>query len=70
MAAIVTTLLCVPVGVLLAALLFPFGISLLGFVTFGGALHPAQGLVAWWAICFIPGLVYTAVVLPWSRRDS
>lgn len=67
MAAIVATMLCVPAGVLLAALLMLFGISFRVLVTFGGALHPVQGLIAWWAICFIPAVAYSAYVLPWSQ---
>jgi hypothetical protein len=70
MAAIVATMLCVPAGALLAALLLPFGISPSVIVTFGGALHPVLGLVAWWAICFIPAVTYAAFVLPWSPQDS
>ena len=37
MAAIVTSLLCVPAGALLAGVLFLLGIPLLSFVTFDGA---------------------------------
>jgi hypothetical protein len=70
MAAIVTTLLCVPAGALLAGLLFLFGTSLRAFVTFGGGLNAVQGIVVWWLLCLLPALVYVAYVLPWSRRDA
>lgn len=66
MAAVVTTALCVPVGAVLASLSFAlFGISLREFVTFGGELAPVEGLLAWWAVLFIPALVYAAYVMPW-----
>jgi hypothetical protein len=70
MAAIVTTLFCIPAGVLLAGLLFLFGTSPDAFVTFGGALNAVQGIVVWWVLCFLPALVYVAYVLPWDRRDA
>ena len=69
MAAIVTTLLCGPVGALLAWFSFAvLGISLHAFVTFGGALNEFQGLLAWWALCFLPALAYTACVMPWNQE--
>ena len=67
MAAIVATMLCVPVGALLAGLLLLFGISPRVILTFGGVLHPAQGLIAWWTVCFIPAVAYAAFLLPWSQ---
>ena len=70
MAAIVTTMLCVPAGVLLAALLMLFGVPLTALVTFGGALHPVLGLMAWWVLFLVPALVYSAWVLPWVPGDS
>lgn len=70
MAAIVATMLCVPAGALLAALLMLFGISLPVLVTFGGALHPVLGLIVWWVFFLVPALVYSAWVLPWIPGDS
>jgi hypothetical protein len=66
MAAVVTTALCLPVGAVLAFLAFAlFGVSLHAFVTFGGLLAPFSGLLAWWAILFLPALVYAAYAMPW-----
>lgn len=70
MAAIVTTMLCVPAGALLALLLFFFGISLHALVTLGGTLHPVLGLIVWWLFFLVPALVYSAWALPWIPRDS
>jgi hypothetical protein len=70
MAAIVTTMLCVPAGALLAAVLFFFGISLPALVTLGGTLHPVLGLTAWWIFFLVPALVYSAWVLPWIPAES
>jgi hypothetical protein len=65
MAAIVTTLMCGPVGALLAWFCFAvLDISLHAFVTFGGALNGFQGLLVWWALGFLPALAYAAYVLP------
>ena len=67
MAAIVSTLMCLPVGGLLA--LFGFGvlgISFHAFLTFGGALNAFQGVMAWWALGFLAALPYAAYALPWS----
>jgi hypothetical protein len=70
MAAIVTTLLCVPLAALLALLSFALlGIPAHAFVTFGESLGAFQGVVAWWSICFLPALTYAVCVLPWSPRQ-
>ncbi|MGH8692009.1 MAG: hypothetical protein ACREUS_13380 [Burkholderiales bacterium] len=70
MAAIVTTLLFVPAGALLAGLLFLTGFSVDAFLTFGDNLHAALGLLAWWVLGFLPGLAYAAYMLPWSRSEA
>jgi hypothetical protein len=70
MAAIVATLLFLPVGALLAFLCFGLlGISLHAFVTFGGTLSVFQGLLAWWILDFVPALAYAAYALPWEQSD-
>jgi len=70
MAAVVTSALCLPVGALLAFLSFAlFGVSLRAFVSFGGLLAPFHGVLAWWAILFLPALVYAAYAMPWSPRE-
>lgn len=69
MASIVATALFVPVTGLLALLGFLlFGISLFDFVTFGGALGPVEGLIAWWVLMLVPALVYAAYVMPWEAK--
>lgn len=70
MAAIVTTLLCVPA----AALVAWFCSSLLDIpvrelVTFGERVYPLVGLVLLWLLGFLPALAYSAIVLPWRSRD-
>jgi hypothetical protein len=67
MAAIVTTMLYVPAAVLLAGACLVAGVSISSFFTFGGALHPVIGMVAWWAIFFLPVAVYAGFIVPWSR---
>lgn len=69
-AAIVSALLFVPAGALLAGFCLLVGVALPVLVTFGGTLHPVLGLLAWWALGFLPALAYVAYVLPWSRRES
>jgi len=67
MAAVVTTLMCWPVVALLAGISYAaLGISFHRFMTFGGTLGGFQGLLAWWALAFVPALVYAAYVLPWT----
>lgn len=63
MAAIVTGLLCVPAGAVLAGVLFLLDIPLLGFVTFGGALNGFQAALTWWIFGFLPALGYAAYLL-------
>jgi len=70
MAAIVNTLMYLPVGALLAAAFFLAGVSFEAFLTFDGALNAVQGLFAWWALGFMPACAYAAFVLPWSRTKS
>jgi hypothetical protein len=71
MAAIVDTALFVPFGAILAFLSFLlFGVSLQGFITFGGALNAFVGLIAWWGLLFLPSIVYAAFAMPWSPQDA
>lgn len=70
MAAIVTSMLFLPLGALLAGLLFLADISFEAFLTFNGALNTFQGLLAWWALGFVPASVYAVFVMPWSARGS
>ena len=62
MGTIVTTLLYLPLGVLAATLAFAaFDVPLHSLVTFGGSMNMLAGLALWWAIAFVPAVVYTAV---------
>jgi len=71
MAAIVTTLLLLPVGGLVAWLCSAFaGISLGAFVTFGDRLNPFEGLVAWWFLGFVPAFAYAASLVSWTAARS
>jgi hypothetical protein len=65
MAAIVATLACVPMAVVLV--LFSLGIpdvSIRSLVTFGGRFNAFVGVVAWWAIAFVPALTYAGFTMP------
>ena len=70
MAAVVTTMLYVPVAALLAGACLLAGISISSFFTFGGALHPVAGIVAWWAIFYVPVAIYSGFIVPWEGRDA
>ena len=62
MTAVVATLLCIPVGALLAGISFlVFGVPLHTFVTFGGHFSEPVGLIVWWAAGFAPALVYALI---------
>ena len=65
MAAIVTTMLCVPVGALLGLLsVAVLGVSVHSFITFGERLNAVGGLLVWWALVFVPALGYAALAMP------
>jgi hypothetical protein len=70
MAAIVATLLYLPVGVVLALTLPLFGISLEALATFGGTLNMAFGLLLWWLLAFTGAGAYAASVYPWTETRS
>ena len=62
MAAIVATLIYIPVGALVAILAFgAFDVSLRSLLTFGGQIHIVAGLLLWWGIAYLPALLYAAV---------
>jgi hypothetical protein len=70
MAAIVTTLLCLPVGALLAAFCYAvLDIPFQTFLTFAGTFDRFVGLLAWWMLLFVPALAYAAYVLPWHADE-
>ena len=70
MATVVATLFLIPVGGLLALFCYlAFGVSLEGFVTFGGEIPAFEGLVAWWVIMLVPAIVWSAYMMPWTPGD-
>ena len=70
MAAIVATLLFVPLGAVLALALSLFSVSVHDLLTFGGVLGIAAGVVAWWLIAFAAALTYAAFVFPWDVKHG
>jgi hypothetical protein len=68
MAAVVATLLYVPVVVALALLLRLVGISPESVATFGGALGLFSGLFAWWLLTFQAACIYAACAFPWREE--
>lgn len=69
MAALVATLLIIPVGAVLALVSFGLlGTSLHAFVTFGGTLSAFHGVLAWWLLAFVLALAYAAMALPWHQE--
>ena len=37
--------------------------------TFGGAVHPALGLLLWWLLVFAAACGYAAWLFPWGDKD-
>ena len=70
MAAIVATLLYLPLGAILALALSLFSVSVEDLVTFGGLLGTAAGAVAWWLVAFGAALTYAAFVFPWNVKQG
>ena len=71
MAAIVATLLCLPLGAMLAAFSYAvLDIPFQTFLTFAGAFNRSVGLLAWWMLFFVPALAYAAYVLPWHAYED
>src|SRR3982750_572460 len=69
MAGIVTPLLCLPVGLVLAVFCYAvFDIPFQNFLTFAGTFNRFIGLVAWWMLFFLPALAYAAVLLPGPKE--
>ena len=65
MAAIVATLMCLPVGTLLALFGYAvFGIPFHDLLTFEGALSAFQGVLAWWGLGFLAALPYASLRAP------
>jgi hypothetical protein len=68
MAAIVATLAYFPMGALIALGAWLLGVSPGSLATFGGALHIAFGLIAWWLFAFAGACAYAVWVFPWSDK--
>lgn len=65
MAALVATLLWLPVGALLGLFAhFVLGMSVEAFVTFDGRMNELVGVLAWWALAFLASLIYAAFCMP------
>lgn len=69
MAAIVATLVYLPVCIALALAFRAFGVSFEAWLTLGAALHPALGLLAWWLFVFVGSCGYAAWEFPWGDRN-
>lgn len=70
MAAIVATLVYLPVCIVLALILRALGISFEASLTLGAALHPALGLLVWWLFVFVGACGFAAWVFPWGDKVS
>jgi hypothetical protein len=69
MAGIVTTLLWLPVGALLAVFCYAvLDIPFQSFLTFGGTFNRFMGLLVWWMLIFLPALAYAAYAMPWHEE--
>lgn len=69
MAAIVASLLYVPLGALVALVAYVFGVPLSAVMTFGGALNNVfLGLLVWWLVVFAGAYVYAAFAFPWKEK--
>ena len=68
MAAVVATLVYLPVCIALALALRAFGISFEAWLTLGKALHPAVGLGVWWLFVFLGACGYAAWLFPWGDK--
>ena len=66
MAGVVATLVYFPLGVALALLLPPLGITFDALLTFGGAVHFVLGLLLWWLATFAGACGYAAWLFPWG----
>lgn len=68
MAAIVATLVYLPLGIVVALILRLSGVPFDALLTFGGALHEVSGLLLWWAIAFAGAFGYAAWMFPWGDK--
>ena len=68
MAGIVATLVYFPLGIALALVLPPLGITFDALLTFGGGVHFVFGLVLWWLLTFAGACGYAAWMFPWGDK--
>ena len=68
MAAIVATLVYLPVGIAMLLVLKVFGISFEAVVTFGGLFNTLLGLFAWWLLAFAGSCIYAVCAFPWGEK--
>jgi len=69
-AAIVATLVYLPLCLTVALTFRAFGISLDAWMTLGAALHPAVGLLVWWLLIFLGSCGYVAWLFPWGEKAT
>jgi hypothetical protein len=70
MAAIVASLLYVPLGALVALVLYAFAVPLGALMTFGGAFNSMFfGFLAWWLVVFAGACVYGVFAFPWKDKE-
>jgi hypothetical protein len=62
-AAVVATLLLVPVAIIGVLCALAFGISPLVLMSWGGIMPAPAGLLATWSVLYIPAAIYVALVL-------
>jgi hypothetical protein len=69
MAAIVATIIYVPLGLAVVLVLNVAGIAFDTLATFGGVLGVFPGLAAWWLLFFAGAVIYAACLFPWGDKD-
>ena len=68
MAAIVATLVYVPLGIVLVLVLRVAGVAFEASVTFGGTFGVLTGLAVGWLLVFAGAAAYAACVFPWGDK--
>jgi hypothetical protein len=67
-AAIVATLVYLPACLAVALAFHVLGKSVDAWMTLGGALHPALGMLVWWLVVFLGSCGYAAWFFPWGEK--
>jgi len=69
-AAIVATLMYLPLVLVLALVLRAAGIAFATFATFGGSFGLFFGLGVWWLVAFAGAFLYASFLFQWSDKVS